>query len=135
MPMDQTDIEVVKAVFSAFAERDVDGVLAHAADDIIFSPVTADYAGRTEAYVGHDGIRDYFRDVASVWDHITLTPTRFRQVGETVLVTGKISAVAPERLIAGSTGWIWRLREGKIVYGRVYPSAGAAIAAMENSGR
>ncbi|HYN51092.1 MAG TPA: nuclear transport factor 2 family protein [Thermoleophilaceae bacterium] len=129
--MDQTDIEVVKAVFSAFAQRDVDGVLAHAANDVIFSPVTADHAGRTEAYVGHDGIRDYFRDVASVWDHITVTPTKFRQVGDTVLVTGKISAVAPGRLVAGSTGWIWRLREGKVVYGRVYPSAGAAIAAMK----
>lgn len=97
--------------------------------------MTADYAGRSEAYVGHDGIRDYFRDVSAVWDHITVTPTRFRHIGDTVLVTGKISAVAPGRLIAGSTGWIWRMRGGKIVYGRVYPSAGAAIAALkEDSG-
>jgi ketosteroid isomerase-like protein len=132
--MDETDIEILNAVFTAFAKRDVAGVLMHAADDIVFTPMTADYAGRDEAYVGHDGIRDYFRDVSSVWDHITVTPTKFRQVGDTVLVTGKISAVAPGRLVAGSTGWIWRLRAGKIVYGRVYPSAGAATAALENGG-
>jgi ketosteroid isomerase-like protein len=125
------DIELVKAVFAAFAERDVDGVLAHAHEDIVFSPVTADYAGRTEPYVGHDGIRAYFRDVAAVWDDLRLTPSEFRQHGETILVTGKVSGRSPARLIAGSSGWIWRLREGKIVYGRVYPSAADAIAALD----
>jgi ketosteroid isomerase-like protein len=128
------DINVVKAVFAAFAERDVDGMLVHAADDIIFSAPTADYAGRTDPYVGHDGIREYFRDVAAVWDDLRVTPTDFRQVGQTVLVTGKVSARSPARMIAGSSGWIWRVRDGKIVYGRVYPSAGEAISAIENGG-
>ena len=128
------DIELIKAVFAAFAERDVDGMLEYAADDIIFSPVTADYAGRTDPYVGHEGIREYFRDVASVWDDLRVTPTDFRQIGESVLVTGKVSAQSAARVIAGSSGWIWRVRDGKIVYGRVYPSAGDAISAMENGG-
>ena len=106
------DIELIKAVFSAFAERDLDFMLAHAADDIIFTAVTADYAGRTEPYVGHDGIREYFRDVATVWDDIRVTPTDFRQVGETILVTGKVRARSPARVIAGSSGWIWRVLDG-----------------------
>ena len=33
--------------------------------------------------------------------------------------------------ISGSTGWIWRVRDGKVVYGRVYDSAADAIAALE----
>jgi len=81
--------------------------------------------------VGRDGIREYFRDVAGVWDELRLTPTEFRQVGHTVLVTGKVSARSPARLIAGSTGWIWRVCDGKIAYGRVYPSAAEAVAALE----
>jgi ketosteroid isomerase-like protein len=125
------DIEVVRAVFWAFSERDVEGMLEHAHEDIVFSAVTADYAGRTGPYLGHEGIRDYFRDVAAVWDEIRLTPTEFRRVGDTVLVTGKVSARSHARMIAGSAGWIWRVREGKIAYGRVYPSAGDAIAALE----
>ena len=128
------DIELIKAVFAAFAERDLDFMLAHAADDIIFSAVTADYAGRTGPYVGHDGIREYFRDVAAVWDDIRVIPIDFRQIGETILVTGKVSARSPARVIAGSSGWIWRVRDGKIVYARVYPSAGDAISAIENGG-
>ncbi len=125
------EIEVVRALFWAFAERDVEGVLAHVHDDVVFSPVTSDYAGRTEPYVGHDGIREYFRDVAAMWDELRLTPTEFRQVGHMVLVTGKVSARSPARLIAGSTGWIWRVSDGKIAYGRVYPSAAEAVAALE----
>jgi ketosteroid isomerase-like protein len=126
-----SDIEVVKEVFAAFAERDVDGVLAHADPTIVFRPMTSDYAGRTEPYRGHEGIRQYFRDLAAIWDDIRLTPTDFRQVGETVLVTGKVTARSPARLVAGSTGWVWRMRDGKVVYGRVYRSAAEAIEAVE----
>jgi ketosteroid isomerase-like protein len=134
MATDHADIDVVKAVFAAFSERDVDGMLALVSDEVVFTPVTADYAGRTGPYVGHDGLREYFRDVASVWDDIQVTPTDFRQAGESVLVTGKVSASSPARLIAGSSGWIWRVRDGKVVYGRVYPSASAAVEAFENGG-
>jgi ketosteroid isomerase-like protein len=127
-----SDIDVVKAVFRAFAERDVAGVLAHAHAEIVFSPVTADYAGRTEPYRGHDGIRQYFRDVSAVWDDLSLTPTDFRQLDHTILVTGKVSARSHARIVSGSTGWIWRLRSGKVVYGRIYPSAAEALAVFED---
>jgi ketosteroid isomerase-like protein len=125
-------MDVVKAVFAAFAERDIEGVLAHAHSEMEFRPVTADYAGRTEPYRGHEGMRQYFRDVAEVWEELRLTPTDFRQAGETVLVTGKVSARSAARVVAGSTGWIWRLRDGKVAYVRVYQSAADAIAAFED---
>ena len=46
-------------------------------------------------------------------------------------MTGKVSARSRARIISGSTGWIWRVRDGKVVYGRVYDSAADAIAALE----
>jgi len=127
-------MDVVKAVFSAFAERDVEGVLRHAHADIEFGAVTGDHAGRTEPYRGHDGLRQYFRDVAAVWDDLRIVPGEFRQSGDTVLVTGRVSARSPARIVAGSTGWIWRLRDGLVVHARVYPSAADAMAAFEGRG-
>jgi ketosteroid isomerase-like protein len=50
-------MDVVRAVFAAFAERDIEGVLRFAAPEIEFSSVTSDYAGRTTPYRGHEGIR------------------------------------------------------------------------------
>ena len=122
---------VVKAVFTAFAERDVDGVLELVDPEIEFTAVTSDFAGRVEPYRGHEGIRRYFRDVAEVWDDLRLTPRDYRQVGDAVLVTGRVSARSPARIVDGSTGWLWRVRDGRVVYGRVYPSAKDAEAAAE----
>ena len=126
-----TDIEVVKATFAAFAARDLEAVLALADPDIEFTALTGEQAGRTHPYRGHDGLRQYFRDVVSVWEELVLTPREFRASGDLILVTGRVSARSRSRTVTGSTGWIWRVREGKVVYGRVYASAADAIAALE----
>jgi ketosteroid isomerase-like protein len=127
----QSDMEVVKAVYEAFTERDVERVLAHAHAEVVLSAVTGDHAGRTEPYRGHAGLRQYFRDVASVWDELQIVPDEYRQTGDTILVTGRVSARSPSRIVAGSTGWIWRLTDGLITYIRVYGSAADAMAAFE----
>jgi ketosteroid isomerase-like protein len=128
-----TDIEVVKAMFAAFADRDLDGVLAIADPEIEFAAVTGEQAGRKEPYRGHDGMRQYFRDVAAVWEELRLTPREFRVVGDLVLVTGKVSARSRSRTITGSTGWVFRVRDGKVDYAHAYASAADAIAAVEDA--
>ncbi len=124
-------MDVVREVFAAFAERDVDRVLAHSSPDVEFSAVTGEHAGRTDPYRGHDGLRQYFRDLAEVWDELRIVPRDFRQNGDRILVTGRVSARSPARIVAGSTGWIWRISDGLVVYARVYPSAAEATAAFE----
>ena len=124
-------MDVVREVFAAFAERDVDRVLAHSSPDVEFSAVTGEHAGRTDPYRGHDGLRQYFRDLAEVWDELRIVPRDFRQNGDRILVTGRVSARSPARIVAGSTGWIWRVSDGLVVYARVYPSAAEATAAFE----
>jgi uncharacterized protein len=127
-----TDIEVVKAMFAAFAARDLETVLNLADPDIEFTAVTGEHAGRTDPYRGHDGLRAYFRDVAELWEELRLTPREFRPAGDLVLVTGKVSGRSRVRTVTGSTGWVWKVRDGKVVYGRVYASAADAIAALED---
>ena len=126
-----TDIELVKAMFAAFAARDLETVLGLADPEIEFTAVTGELAGRTDPYRGHDGLREYFRDVAAVWEELRLTPREFREEGGLILVTGKVSARSQRRTVTGSTGWVWRVRNGKVVYARVYASAADAVAALE----
>jgi ketosteroid isomerase-like protein len=125
------DIELVKATFAAFAARDLETVLAMADPEIELTAPTGEHVGRTEPYRGHDGLREYFRDVAGVWEELRLTPREFREQGGLILVTGKVSARSRSRTVSGSTGWVWRVRDGKVVYVRVYASAADAIAALE----
>jgi uncharacterized protein len=129
-----TDIELVKAMFAAFAARDLETLLSVADPDIELTAVTGEHAGRTDPYRGHAGIRQYLRDVAAVWEELRLTPREFREAGDLILVTGKVSARSRSRTVTGSTGWLWRVSEGKVVYVRVYPSAADAITALEEGG-
>jgi ketosteroid isomerase-like protein len=125
-----SDVDVVKAVFAAFAERDLERMLELCAPDIELIAVTSDYAGRTEPYRGHEGMRQYFLDVEEVWDELRLAPTDYRVVGDQVLVTGRVSARSPARTVSGSTGWVWRVRDGKVVRIRAYASAEDATASV-----
>jgi ketosteroid isomerase-like protein len=134
MAMAETDRDVIEAVYAAFAERDVEAVLAYLHPEVEFVAVTGDVAGRGGPYRGHDGVRQYFRDVAELWDELRIVPSDFRHSGDTTLVTGRVSARSPARIVAGSTGWIWRLAQGLVVYARVYPSAADAMAAFEGRG-
>ena len=128
--MGRSDIEVVKEVYAAFAARDIERVEAVLDPDVVFIAVTGGILGRTEPYRGHEGMREYFRDVGRVWDELVLTPREFEEVGEEILVTGRVSARSPSRMISGSTGWVWRVVGGLVVYVRVYASAAEAIAAV-----
>jgi ketosteroid isomerase-like protein len=130
-PVIAADIDVVKAMFAAFAARDLETVLAVSDPDIEFVAVTGEHAGRTEPYLGHEGMRQYFRDVAAVWEELRLTPREFHPVGDVILVTGKVTARSRGRTVTGSTGWIWRVRDGRVAYGKVFASAADAIAAVE----
>ena len=121
---------MVKEVYAAFAARDIERVLAVLDPDVVFIAVTGGIIGRTEAYRGHEGMREYFTDVARIWDELVLTPREFEEVGEAILVTGRVSARSPSRMISGSTGWVWRVRNGLVVYVRVYASAAEAMAAL-----
>jgi ketosteroid isomerase-like protein len=126
----RSDIDVVKEVYAGFAARDMERVEAVLDPDAVFVALTGGIIGRTEPYRGHDGMREYFRDVARVWDELVLTPREFEEVGDAILVTGRVSARSPSRMISGSTGWVWRVRNGLVVYVRVYSSAAEARAAV-----
>ena len=128
--MGRSDIDVVREVYAAFAVRDIERVEAVLDPDVVFIAVTGGVVGRTEPYRGYEGMREYFRDVARVWDELVLTPREFEQVGDAILVTGRVSARSPSRMISGSTGWVWRVRNGLVVYVRVYASAAEARAAL-----
>jgi ketosteroid isomerase-like protein len=123
-------IAVVREVFEAFAARDAERLLTLLDPEVEFYGVTNERAGHVEPYRGHAGMREYFRDVARVWDELRLRPDDYRDLGDSVLVTGRVYARNRSRSLAGTAGWVWRLRDGKVVSGRAYESAAEAIAAV-----
>jgi hypothetical protein len=62
-----------------FAGRDADAAVKHvAADCELHLRGTADLAGRSDPYLGHAGVHEYFADVAATWQELVLYPDDYR---------------------------------------------------------
>jgi len=109
------DVEVVKAIYEAFARRDVEAALALIADECELQvPVTARVAGRTTAYVGHDGVRQFFADANRVWDDFRVHATNIRAAPGSVVVFGYVAGHAGSdgHAVRRDVVWTWQVRDG-----------------------
>jgi ketosteroid isomerase-like protein len=124
------NIDIVRRVFEAFERRDVEALVALCAEDIVFEPVTARIAAGGEPYRGHDGMRAYLADVARVWQELRPEPTAYHEgAGGVVVATGRIYAWGVGRVIDSPAGWVWLVRDGLIVHGRIFETARGALEA------
>ena len=121
---------IVERVLGAFNRRDVEAALRLTDPEIdFFAPETGSLARQPyHHYPGHEGIRLYFDDVVRVWERLQLEPREFREADDCVVVLGRVRG----RTRAGQTveekaAWAWRIRDGKIVWGRVYANASEAL--------
>jgi ketosteroid isomerase-like protein len=114
------EVEVVRAIYDAFARRDVEAALASIATDFAFFPQgTAQQTGRTAAYVGHAGVRAYFRDAAQVWEDLTLHADDIRAAAGGVVVFGHVVGRVDGRRVERRVIWTWQIRDGRAVAMRV----------------
>lgn len=113
-------IETVRRIYEAFAVRDLEGMLAHAAPDIELVPGgTQSLLGRTDPYRGHDGVREYFDDAARVWKDLTLSATDFRATAGGVVVFGHVDGETEAGRVRRKAVWVWQVRSGLAVSMRV----------------
>ncbi|MEA2286126.1 MAG: hypothetical protein QOJ21_2169 [Solirubrobacteraceae bacterium] len=121
--------DIVREVFDAFSRRDLGTLTALCDPEIRFSPATGRIAGRDAPYVGHEGLRRYLADVARVWEELHSEPDVFIELDDRVLCTGRVYAWGVGRAIDAPAGWVWRVRDGRLVEGQVYETRRAAYEA------
>ena len=68
---------------------------------------------------GHDGVRQYFADVAAVWDELVLHADDFRVLPGSVVVIGHVTGRRGEERIKRSVVWTWKVRDGRAVSAKV----------------
>ena len=108
------EIETVRGLYDAFERRDLDAMLAGIADDcVLHFEGTARLAGRTEPYRGPDGLREYFADVARLWEELILHATDYRAVPGSVIVMGHITGRRQGLDVRRSSVWTWKLSGGR----------------------
>lgn len=125
------NVAIVRRLYEAFEARDLDGMVALTDPEMEFFPqVTASLVNRTEPYRGHDGLRRYFEDAARVWVHLEIIPHEYRDLGDRVLVFGRVYARGDGGYISDSpAAWLWRIKGELIGWGRVFTSRAEALEA------
>jgi ketosteroid isomerase-like protein len=116
-------------VFDAFNRRDIDAALAIADEEIEFLAPTAEIANEGRPYVGHEGLRKYYEDIARVWLELEVTPTEMHEVDDAVLALGRVYGRAEGGYIQDSPAqWVLRFQDGRLRWVRVFTNRSAALA-------
>jgi ketosteroid isomerase-like protein len=123
----ETAEELVRSVYEAFSTRDIDALLRLADPRIEIHTVTGMVAGRDEPYRGHEGLKEYLRDVGEMWDEIELLPGDFHPLSDSRLVVfGRVRARRELAVIDAPNAWLWEVGEGRIRSARVFGDPQAA---------
>jgi ketosteroid isomerase-like protein len=128
--MGTADEEPVLGFAAAINRGDLDAALAVCDPEIEFLSVLG-ISGH--AYIGHEGIRQYFEDVASAWEEwrvdvhgVTAGPGGRVAIEMTMHVRGLGSGAA----LSEYAGHVWTVRDGKLLRNELHREPGQALAAV-----
>ena len=108
------EADVVRAIYDAFARRDVEAAIDFVSPDCELDLAgTSRLAGHVGPYRGHDGMREYFRDVERVWDELVLHTEDIRVIPGSVIVIGHITGRRDGLDVRRSSVWTWRVKDGR----------------------
>jgi ketosteroid isomerase-like protein/anti-sigma regulatory factor (Ser/Thr protein kinase) len=125
----EENLRVVRALFDAFAARDVSRTTQLVDRGVMLEPLSTPVERRTP-YLGVDGLRRYLKDLDETWDTFDVTIANLRADGEHVVAIGRIRARQHDVAVDDPAGFAFRLRDGKVVWAKVYRSHEEALAAV-----
>jgi ketosteroid isomerase-like protein len=129
-------VTIVKRALEAFADRDLRSSLELADPEIeLIVPGTASFAQGGRSYKGLDGLVRYVHDVGRVWDELEVIPQQYDELGDSVMVTGRLRARREGSfLIDEPAHWVFEFLNGKIVRACAYTDRDAALTALGIAG-
>ena len=134
--MDDLCRESIERLFDAFNRRDAEEIVELCDEEMEFFAVTAEEVGRNTPYVGKEGLSAYLSDVATVWEELLITPKQVEQRGDSLLVLGRVYLRSRALGIRDMpTAWIWDLRDGRFIRGRVFVDPEEAVRQFSLEGR
>ena len=113
--MGDSNTDILKAAFKAFADDDLDRVMEAWHDDIRWEGTNDDRLPVGGRHEGKEDVMDSLRSLASQWSSYSATPDEFVEDGDTVVVLGHVEATAKKTDISVSYPFahVWRFEDGK----------------------
>jgi ketosteroid isomerase-like protein len=128
--MSEANVEIAKRALDAFNRRDVDAFMEFTTSDFELFPAMAG-AVVGSSVRGREGIEMLFGEIRDIWEEQHVIADEFRDLGDRVLVLGRIvgrgraSGIPVETPVATITDF----RDGKMARVRTYLDHGEALRA------
>ena len=88
--MSEENVEAVRNWVAAINAADSDRLIELADPEVDYLPYLAALAGESGAYRGHDGLRQYVRDLAEAWSSYEVEIHELEDFGDDVLMQGRL---------------------------------------------
>jgi ketosteroid isomerase-like protein len=127
--MSQENVELALSAFDAWNRGDYEAWIEAFDSECEFSPLRAQLEGRP--YRGHDGLRQFMRDLTDDWENVRFGLSDIRDAGDQLVGLirfkgrGRISQAELDLPI----GVVASMREGKILKMRMYSDPADALEA------
>jgi ketosteroid isomerase-like protein len=128
-PMPTSNIDVVRAVVSAFNRGDLDTAMELCTDDVVF-----DWSRRMldgEVLNGHEELRRFMAGIREIFDEVHIPDEELTDLGDGVVLLvgaarfkGHVSGLDVQAHAAN----LWTVRDGKVSHFRFYQTKEDALA-------
>ena len=81
--MSRENVEIVRGMYEAYNEGDMDAMLAGLSDEIEYVS-TGVFPGLEPVYEGHEGWRRFWREFRGTWDSLTIRVDELHDCGDRV---------------------------------------------------
>jgi ketosteroid isomerase-like protein len=121
--MSQENVEVFKRAFDAINRRDADALLSELDPEVEWhSAILMAMGGTQTVYRGHEGVREWLRDLYETLSEFQAEYAEIRDLGDRTVAIGRVRArgKASEAEIESPHGTVVEFKNGKGVRIRTY---------------
>ena len=127
--MSEENVDLVRRAFIAWQAGALDELDALLADDVVWRPTPLSGTG-DQIFRGPRGVRDWISAVLSRQGEVRNELDEFRDLGDRVLVLGRVFERVDEEVRADAElAWLFQVRDGRIARGEGFLSRGDALRA------
>lgn len=108
-----SNADKVRIAFDRLTDGDIDAVIAFSHPDVEFVPLLTGHVG--EPYRGHDGLREWHRDMEAVFERLASHLFTITEYGDIVIAEGELIVIGSgdTPTVNQSVAWLVWTREGK----------------------
>ena len=126
------NLDLIRAIYEAFAAGDVPGIVSRMASDIVWNEAENFPYADGNPYQGPDAILGgVFARLGSEWEGFAAVPEEYFDAGDTIIVLGRYRGTfrSTGRAMDAQMVHVWRVREGKAAAFQQYTDTLAAARA------